>query len=63
VHVPASASNDLSRVGLTHCTLVPGWALNPNGDPQPAFANLPTLAADIPGLQVEIQKSDTSADY
>ena len=57
VHVPASASNDLSRVGLTHCTLVPGWALNPNGDPQSAFAGLPTLAAEIPGLQVVIRKS------
>ena len=57
VHIPAGASNDLSRVGLTHCTLVPGWALNPNGDPRPAFAGLPTLAAEIPGLQIVIQKS------
>ena len=57
VHIPAGASNDLSRVGLTHCTLVPGWALNSNGDPQPAFAGLPTLAAEIPSLQVVIQKS------
>src|SRR5205807_9861667 len=29
VHVPSGGSNQLTRLGLTHLTLVPGWALGP----------------------------------
>ena len=38
IRVPANLSgggaNQLSNLGVTHCTLVPGWALAPDGDPQ-----------------------------
>jgi hypothetical protein len=57
IHVPDMAGNELSRVTLTHCTLVPGWARVPSGDADPAFAGLPTLLADASGLKVEIRKS------
>jgi hypothetical protein len=57
VHAPDGGSNLLSHLGLTHCTLIPGWALTPQGNPQPVYFGLPTLVADTPGLQVVIQKS------
>lgn len=57
LHVPASASNQLTHLGITHTTLTPGWALQPNGEPQPAYAGLPTLLVEISGLAVEIQQS------
>jgi hypothetical protein len=59
VHAPDTGSNQpqLSHLGLTHCTLVPGWALTPQGNPQPAYSGQPTLLAEAPGLQVVIQKS------
>ena len=57
VHAPNGGSNQLSHLGLTHCTLVPGWALTPAGDPQPVYSGLPTLVAEPSGLQVVIQRS------
>jgi hypothetical protein len=57
LHVPGAAANKLSHLGLTHCTLVPGWALTPNGDPDPTYAGLPTLLVESAGLQLEIKKS------
>jgi hypothetical protein len=59
LHAPDNGSNlpQLSHFGVTHCTLVPGWALTPYGDPQPAFCGQPTLLAQAPGLQVVIQQS------
>jgi hypothetical protein len=57
IHVPNAATNKLSHLGLTHCTLVPGWTLTSNGTPDPAYAGLPTLLAESPGLQLEISKS------
>ena len=57
VHLPGTSSNKLSHLQLKHCTLVPGWALKPNGDPDPAYRGLPTLLAQSAGLQVEITKS------
>lgn len=57
VHVPAAATNKLTHLGLTHCTLTPGWALTPKGNPDPAYAGMPTLLAEPAGLQVEITKS------
>jgi hypothetical protein len=59
LHAPNNGSNQLSHLGLTHCTLVPGWALTPEGSPQPAYAGQPALAAEAPGLRVAIQKSIT----
>jgi hypothetical protein len=53
VEVPADAGNVLAELRLTHLTLVPGWALNPDGTPQAAFAGLPAVRADIPGLSIQ----------
>jgi hypothetical protein len=55
VHAPDSGTNQLSHLGFTHCTLVPGWALTPGGDPQ--YAHQPGLVAEPSGLQVVVQKS------
>lgn len=64
VYVPDGGANKLSSLTLTHCTLVPGWALTPSGaplttagPPQPAYAGMPTLQADASGLQVAINQS------
>ena len=57
VHVPNGGTNQLSQLRLRHCTLVPGWALTPSGDPQPAYAGLPTLLAEASGVKVKIEKS------
>ncbi|HTT63286.1 MAG TPA: hypothetical protein VMG35_15635 [Bryobacteraceae bacterium] len=57
LHAPAGGSNQLRHLGMTHCTLVPGWALTPSGKPLPAYAGLPTLLAETSGLQVVIDKS------
>ncbi len=47
----SGGSSKLGHLGLTHCTLVPGWAFTPSGDP------LPTVLVETSGLQVVIQKS------
>jgi hypothetical protein len=57
VTAPKGAANKLSHLGLTHCTLVPGWALTPNGNPVAAYSGLPTLSAEIPGVEVVISQS------
>ncbi len=57
IHAPNGGTNQLSHLGLTHCTLVPGWALQTDGTPQAAYAGLPTLLAEASGLQVVIQNS------
>jgi hypothetical protein len=54
IHAP-SASSQLSHLGVTHCTLVPGWALGPEGDPQ--FSGRPALIAEPSGLQVVLKKT------
>jgi hypothetical protein len=59
IYVPAIGSggqpNQLSHLGLTHCTLVPGWALTPDGDPR--YGADPALIAEQAGLQLVVQKS------
>jgi hypothetical protein len=57
LHMPNSGTNQLANLGLTHCTLVPGWALTPAGAPQPPYAGLPALLAESSGLQIAVQKS------
>jgi hypothetical protein len=42
---------------VTHCTLVPGFALNPDGSPQKAYAGLPALLVESTGLQVVALRS------
>jgi hypothetical protein len=61
VHVSSGGGNQLGHLGLSHCTLVPGWALTTHGDPQAAFRRLPTLLAENSGLRVVIQKSIVGA--
>jgi hypothetical protein len=56
LHAPAGSSQ-LSHLGLTHCTLVPGWALTPSGKPVPAYAGLPSLFAEASAHQVVMEKS------
>ncbi|HEY4989812.1 MAG TPA: hypothetical protein VII09_08395, partial [Opitutaceae bacterium] len=55
LHAPEGPGNGLAHLGLTHCTLVPGWALDSQGDPQ--FGGLPGLVAGASGLAVVVQKS------
>jgi hypothetical protein len=55
VHSPGGSANKLSHLGLTHCTLVPGWALTPRGEPE--YGNQPGLTAEPSGLGVVIEKS------
>jgi hypothetical protein len=57
LRVPFGPSNQLGSLGLTHCTLVPGWALTPAGEPQPVYAGLPTLLVESSGVQIAVQKS------
>jgi hypothetical protein len=57
LHAPNSGANQLATLQLTHCTLVPGWALSPTGGPQPHFAGYPALLVESSGLQVEVQRS------
>jgi len=59
VHVPAlladGAPNPLGQLGLTHCTLVPGWSVSIAG--QPNQAAQPALIAEPAGLAVAINLS------
>lgn len=59
VHVPATAAdgsnNQLGSLAINHCTLVPGWTLVTNGDPQ--YATGPSLVAAPAGLQISAQRS------
>jgi hypothetical protein len=57
LHVPDGGGNQLGNLGLTHCTLVPGWALTPGGKAQPLYSGRPTLLAESPVVQVTIQKA------
>jgi hypothetical protein len=55
LHVPANEGNQLNQLGLTHCTIVPGWALTSQGEPQ--YAGQPAVLVEIPGLQLNVQTS------
>jgi hypothetical protein len=59
VHVPQLASdgspNQLGALDLKHCTLVPGWSVDPQGAPR--FPAQPTLLAEPAGLKVAAEKS------
>jgi hypothetical protein len=52
LHVPNTSTNHLTHLGITHCTLVPGWALQTSGAPQAAWFGLPTLLVEISALAV-----------
>jgi hypothetical protein len=59
VHVPATDAhnnpNALSLLQIKHCTLVPGWALTPQGAPQ--HAGQPALIVAPAGTQAVVQLS------
>jgi hypothetical protein len=57
VDAPNDPSNQLSLLAVTHCTLVPGWALTPQGEPQPLSAAQPVLVAALAGLEIEVKSS------
>jgi hypothetical protein len=52
---PNGGPNELNQFGLMHCTLLPGWALTPHGDPR--FPGQPTFICEVAGSQVVIGKS------
>jgi hypothetical protein len=56
---PNGEASKLGYLRLTHCTLVPGWALQPNGDPQ--SPGQPVLVVEPAGLQLVIAKSIVGA--
>jgi len=53
--VPAAGGNALAGLKLVHCTLVPGLALNADG--QPTQAGKPSLVVEIPNVIVKIERS------
>ncbi|HXZ39757.1 MAG TPA: hypothetical protein VEG68_03385 [Terriglobales bacterium] len=55
VYVPDTPGNQLSQLGLIHCTVVPGWALTAEGAPQ--YSGQPAVVAELPNLQLMVQKS------
>jgi hypothetical protein len=62
IHVPTTAdgsNNQLGSLAISHCTLVPGWALASNGEPQ--YGATPALLAETAGLQISIQSSIVGA--
>jgi hypothetical protein len=65
VHVPNVSTNQLSQLGLNHCTVVPGLALAVPGSAitqgSPQFGGRPTLVAELPSVQVVIQNSVVGA--
>ena len=56
LHIPA-ASNTLANLNIAHCTVVPGWALQSNDEPQTAYAGLPSLLVEASGVTVQINQS------
>jgi hypothetical protein len=55
VHATNDGTSQLGQLVLTHCTIVPGLSLLPQGAPR--FPGLSSLLADLPGLQVTLAKS------
>jgi hypothetical protein len=57
LHAPTPTGNQIARLGLTHCTLIPGGALQWNGEPQSAYAGVPSLLVEQPNLQITGQNA------
>ncbi len=59
VHAPQLKTDGsysrLSQLKLTHCTLTPGWAVTPKGEP--VHPDQATLVAEPAGLAVEVTRS------
>lgn len=54
VHLPGVTANQLSRLGLKHCTLAPGWDLG-GAVPAPATAR-PALLVEAEGVAITAQR-------
>jgi hypothetical protein len=59
---PAVNSNEVVNLGIRHCTFVPGWALQPNGEPQEDSSGAltyagPSVLIDNSGLALTIAQS------
>jgi hypothetical protein len=59
VHVPAkradASDNQLEALNISHCTLVPGWSVDTDGNPR--FGTQPNLVAEPAGLTVTARES------
>ncbi|MDN0075081.1 hypothetical protein QU481_15605 [Crenobacter sp. SG2303] len=55
LHVPATTDNHLARLSIVHTTLVPGWSLNPNGEP--AHPGEPSVIVDIADTHLTLTRS------
>ena len=59
VHVPAlrpdGSTNQLQALNIAHCTLVPGWSVDTEGNP--LFATAPGLVAEPAGVNVSVERS------
>jgi hypothetical protein len=62
LYSPDTKANELANLGITHCTFVPGWALQSNGEPKTnssgelTYAG-PAVLVDSSGLAVAIAQS------
>jgi hypothetical protein len=56
---PDGSLNQLGELNLTHCTLVPGWSVGPQGAPD--FPTQPNLTVEPAGLNVNIAHSIVGA--
>ena len=54
LEVPDTGDNQLARLELTHCTLVPGLRLTPDGEPQDPTS--PSLELNVPGLEARLTR-------
>ncbi|HEX2076964.1 MAG TPA: hypothetical protein VHG08_04620, partial [Longimicrobium sp.] len=54
IRVPASAGNALALLRLSHLTLVPGWTLDGDGDPQSPAQ--PSLVVELGGVEVVAER-------
>jgi len=67
LHVPATrpdgSRNHLERLTLTHCTLVPGWAVQTTAQhmSEPLYPDAPAVIAEPAGLSVEVSRSIVGA--
>ncbi len=55
LRVPATAANRLAKLDVSHCTLVPGWTLDP--DCRPQHPDEASLIVEIGGLAATIERS------
>jgi hypothetical protein len=51
LYSPGTTANALTTLGITHCTFVPGWALESNGDPEATSSGELTYAG--PAVLIE----------